>query len=161
MRTLCFLIAIGCGESSTGFIDTTSDTSPEPAGVLSVEPAIITWQDLEVGVSGAQEFVVSNIGDNMLDVERIDITNSGNGTFNLDEDANRGIMIEPGESHTAIGVAVLLEAGSAQGEFRIRSNDSNTPDFRITLCAYSPDQGTAVNNCEAEATNEEETGSSD
>ena len=161
MRVLFLFTAIGCSQSSTGFSDKITDTSPGVVGVLSVEPAQISWTDLEINLSSAKEFVVSNTGDADLEIERIDITNSGGGAFNLDEESNRDIVLASGEAHTAIAVATIAEAGAAQGEFRIRSNDADTPDFRINLCAYTPEQGAEVSNCESVTEEEEQNDSGD
>ena len=93
MRLLSIMLTFACGESSTGFSDKIEDTAPEAVGA-SVEPYRITWIDIDEGVSSATEFVVSNVGEAALDIERIDITNSGGGAFDLDEEANRNIVLQ-------------------------------------------------------------------
>ena len=82
---------------------------------------------------------VTNIGENPLEIDRIDITNSGTGIFYVDETDYQELLIEIESSIEVMVIMSGLEEIPTEaiwGELRIKSNDQENPDQRIPLCAY-------------------------
>ncbi len=139
-----FLFFLGCGGGEPGFVE--KEQESEVSGLMELSSTTLIFSDLELGDTEIAKLTVTSVGEVPLEIERIDITSSGDGSFEIDEDLNRNISLEPSQSHEATITGVLEEAGTKIGELRIRSNDAENPDFRIVLCAYSL-QGGDLSDC--------------
>jgi len=167
MRYVAFaLVIVGCGgPSDLGFSEKDESDQGDQHGVLEFSPGSLVWADLDEDLTQSASLTITSGGEGDLEIERVDITNSGNGVFNLDEEANKNLVVAPGDSIDVLVTAQLDDPGAMTGEIRIRSNDEDTPDMRVVLCAYTLDQGESVNNCidvggnESEEEGSEEEGS--
>jgi len=137
MRVLIFALVVAGCDSETNFSNKSDDeVSVEGVAEMAYNPEYMVFTDLnwEQGVSFGQDFNISNVGDNNLTITTLDIANSGDGAFFVQEEDN--LILGPGLERTFTVVATLYEDRVAVGELRVKSNDADARDLRIPLCAF-------------------------
>ena len=136
------LLLIGCDANSDLKYNETSaeqENSNALPGALNVSHSQMDFEIEDFATTINDTLNVSSIGENALEISRIDITNSGNGIFYIEETEYVNLSLAP---ETSIDVLVIVSGleeeptAAIWGELRIRSNDEETSDLRIPLCAY-------------------------
>lgn len=148
--TLAWLL--GCSGGESNFSNNNEQgTAEQGTGILaySHETMLFTDLDWKQGISVGDDFLVSNAGDNNLEIYTLDIANSGGGAFFVQEEDN--LILAPGNERSFTVVATLYENEPAFGELRVKTNDADARDLRIPLCAYPVDYS-GETSCVAEDT---------
>ena len=127
-------------QDDKSYVEAADDTAQETEetgepGLLSWDPPILLFEDMEPGVTSSAVLIVENAGTGTLALERTDIADSGDGTFYMEMGEDLSIL--PGESLESLVAATLTDEGYRYGSLRIRSNDPENGDARIPLCAFT------------------------
>ncbi|KAA0206077.1 hypothetical protein EDM68_03660 [Candidatus Uhrbacteria bacterium] len=131
LPTLALLAACG-GE--TGFQQTPGqNTTTEANGQMEVYPSELTWTDLEVGILSREYLKITSTGDETLRIYDISVVSSASGQFTMEEVEE--FEVEPGLEREFTVACTLAADLPAQGELRIRSNDPDQIDLRLSLYA--------------------------
>lgn len=102
---------------------------------ISADQIELEVEDFETTVSST--LTVSSIGENPLLISRIDITNSGEGLFYVEEELDVELAVDSSLDVLIIASGLQEELTEPRwGELRVRSNDGSNPDIRVPLCAY-------------------------
>lgn len=129
------LAGTGCqGDNSftTGGNDNANQVG---SGQMEVIPAAgVVWEGLVPGYPCSEYVRIDSVGIEDLNIDRIDITASGDGVFSLTQE-HESISLPAGESYELPVQARLSTLAMATGELRIKSNDEETVDLRLTLTA--------------------------
>jgi len=133
------LALAGCG-NDTGFGDAVDPTITAPSGVATMElsAASFTWDALVVGYSNSQDLTITSVGDGDLEIDEIKIVTDPDDAFFFDEIED--VVLQPTQTVTYAVVADMdvgwpLDA-FAQGQLRIRTNDSACITAMLPLLAY-------------------------
>lgn len=127
------LTAAAC-QAETGFgTSTEKNSTTDAAGVMEVYPEAMVWTDLSVGNAQSEYFKISSVGDETLHIYEISIVSSADGQFAMEEP--EAFDLEPGQDEEFPILCTLSAEATATGELRIRNNDADQLDFRLTLTA--------------------------
>ena len=141
-RLLLVSFLIGCGSNSDLKYNENSseeNNTDDLPGVLEVNSSQMEFEIEDFETTINDTLIVSSIGENTLEISRIDITNSGEGIFYTEETLYTDLSLEPETSVEVLVIVSGLQSNPTEaiwGELRVRSNDEETPDLRIPLCAY-------------------------
>lgn len=139
-RLILLTVILGCDSNSdlqyneASSEENNSDNSP---GILDVSAEQLEFEVENFETTINETLTVSSIGENPLTIDRIDITNSGDGLFYMEEQLD--IVLDVDTSLDVLVIASGLQEELTEprwGELRIRSNDQDNSDLRIPLCAY-------------------------
>ena len=129
------LIACTQGDQSFGAVNEVTGQDQGTA-LLEYSPAEIIFTDVELDFLGSGTLTITSIGDGALSIDKVDITNSADGAFYMDEASTENLSLQPEISRDFV-VTILMETAATHiGELRIRSNDEAHRDVRIPLCAF-------------------------
>ncbi len=115
--TLLFLLACNGGAAVK---TTTHGDDSGSGGVASFSATQLTWSNLTPGFSENQTLDVTNTGTGALSVTEATIVNDPSSVFTTDFTA---FTLNPGDIGSVVVAALLTEAGSAQGQLRVRTSD--------------------------------------
>lgn len=138
MRTLPLILMlptlIACGDTETGFQSGTgTNATEEGGGRIELYPSEIVWTDLEVGVTASEYVKITSVGEEPLKVYDIGVVDSAGGQFTV-EDIEE-FELQPGGTREFTVQCTLSEEAFAAGELRIKNNDADLLDLRVTLTA--------------------------
>lgn len=140
MRDLALALAltVGCTTTNQGFSNAdTHQTGGVPgAGSLEVEPTELVWTDLdyENQIASSQPIKLTNTGDGTLKVYSVALSDSGDGTFYIEDQGQKHLA--PGEDREYTVVATLTEYAMVTGNLQIRSSDADHATVDVPLTAY-------------------------
>lgn len=123
--------------AETGFSKATGvNTVESGAGEIEVTPLEIVFEevDWESHVSKGQIVTIANVGDNVLQVSEIGLTDNGGGALYC-EDVGE-LNLAPGAESTFSVVVTLDEQVPSTGMLRIRSGDVDEATLNIPITAY-------------------------
>ena len=130
------LALVACG-GDTGFSGTPNDNNEvEGNGKLEITPTTLEFPDLVIGIASSQPVKVTSVGDNTLKLYTVDLADSGGGVFYLEEESS--LSLAPGTEREFTVVATAEEEGLFVGEMRLKTNDVDNLDLRITATAWTP-----------------------
>ena len=131
------LTSMGCKSADQSFSAQNQDIYTDSGfAEISVTPTELVFTEVADGITYSLSFTVESIGENALQIDKVDITNSANGVFYIDTSATQDITLETGVSRDFIVIAQAVTADTYLGEARIRSNDASHGDIRIPLCTF-------------------------
>lgn len=131
---IALLTLAACGDTETGFQQgTDNNATEEGGGVLEFFPTELVWTDLEVGVTASQYAKITSVGTEPLSVYEIGVVSSADGQFTV-EDIESFDLQPDGEREFTVQCTLTAEA-LVEGELRVRSNDADQTDLRISLTA--------------------------
>jgi hypothetical protein len=152
------LLACSGGEQGFGQ-GKTSDAIEGGAGLLEVYPGEVVWDRAVVDQPETAGFRITSVGESPLRVTEVSISNAGE-TTDPDGGSPESVFrdlrafepekhtvpfsLEPGDAAEFLLSALFLSAGTAEGQIRIRSNDTEAEgpapgDYRLTLLATGVD----------------------
>ena len=130
-----FFIACTQGDQTFGAVNEVTGQNQGTAQ-LEYSPAEIIFSDVEVEFLSSGSLTIQSIGDGALAIDKVDITNSADGAFYMDEASTENLSLQPEITRDFV-VTILMETAAVHiGELRIRSNDEDHRDVRIPLCAF-------------------------
>ena len=135
MCMLASVLLVGC-DGETGFTKSTEPPVPEEGmGEIDVQPAEIVIADIEweQGVAKGQVVTVTNLGDNILRVTDIGLSDNAGGALYCEEVGE--LDLAPGVSAEFSVVATLTTFEHAEGALRIRSGDIDESNLSIPIIA--------------------------
>ena len=141
-RIALVFFLIGCDTNSDLKYNEASseqENTDELPGVLDVSHTQMEFEVEDFETTINDTLTVSSIGENPLEISRIDITNSGEGIFYIEETQYVNLSLDPESTVDVLVIVSGLQQEPTEaiwGELRIRSNDEETSDLRIPLCAY-------------------------
>ena len=127
-----------CGGDTNFTVDNNNQTDVGTGEMTVIPVDGVEWVDVVPGFPCSQYVRIDSVGNDDLNIDRIDITESGGGVFSLSETLD-GITLSPGSTKEFTVQADMSALGEATGELRIKSNDITTMDFRLPLHAVSVD----------------------
>ena len=135
LMTLAILSTLAaCNSGETGFSVANPDNEQvSGSALLELYPATLEWTDLSVGIATSEVFKITSSGESDLKLYEVAVVSSANGQFYMEEVED--IELAPGASREFLVVCTLTAEASAAGEVRIKSNDPDQLDIRITLTA--------------------------
>jgi len=141
------LVLAGC-DGETGFTKSSDPpVTQEGTGEIDVQPAEIVISDIEweQGIAKGQIVTVANLGDNILRVLDIGLSNNGGGALYCEEVGE--LDLPPGVSAEFSVIATLTTFEHVEGVLRIQSGDVdestlNIPILAIPLGYEMPDDDT-------------------
>ncbi len=137
MLSLFIVSQIACNSADQGFSAQATDIYTDNGyASFEVTPQVIIFTEMEDGITYSSGFTVESTGDAMLQIDKVDITNSAEGVFYIDTSTTEDVNLDPGVSREFFVIAQAVTAGVYVGEARIKSNDSSNRDMRIPICAY-------------------------
>ena len=134
MLTFLFIACV-TGDQTFGAVN---EVTGQDQGLAKLEyqPSEIIFTDVDVDFLSSGTLTISSVGDGALSIDKVDITNSADGAFYMDEASTEDLSLLPEISRDFI-VTVLMETADVYlGELRVRSNDEDYRDLRIPLCAF-------------------------
>lgn len=133
--TALFFALAGCGGGETGFKVADPDNEQVSGeALLEITRAALEWTDLPVGISTSEVFKITSSGETDLNLYEVAIVSSAEGQFYMEEAED--IELAPGASREFLVVCTLAAEAEAVGEVRIKSNDPDQLDLRVTLTAH-------------------------
>ena len=141
-RIPLFFLLLGCDANSDLKYNEASseqENTEDLPGVLDVSHTQMNFEVEDFATTINDTLTVSSIGESPLEINRIDITNSGEGIFYIEETEYVNLSLDPEASIDVLVIVSGLQEEPREaiwGELRIRSNDEETSDLRIPLCAY-------------------------
>ena len=126
---------VGC-TGETGFSKSSDPPLPEEGvGEIDVQPAeiVISDVDWEGGIAKGQVVTVWNLGDNVLQVSDIGLSNNAGGALYCEEVDE--LNLPPGVSAEFSVLATLTTFEPVEGELRIRSGDVDESNLIIPILA--------------------------
>ena len=139
MRVLTCMLAsmllVGC-DGETGFTKSSDPPVPEEgAGEIDVQPTEIVIADIdwEQGIAKGQVVTIANLGDNILRVTDIGLSDNAGGALYCEELG--GVDLAPGVSAEFSIIATLTTFEHADGELRILSGDLDESNLIIPITA--------------------------
>jgi hypothetical protein len=139
MHHIAPLLALGlvACQADTGFSGTQDDNNEiEGNGKLEITPTTLEFPDLEIGIASSELIKVTSVGDNTLKLYTVDLADSGGGVFYMEEESS--LSLAPGTVKEFTVVATAEEEGLFVGEMRLKTNDIDNLDLRITTTAWTP-----------------------
>ena len=134
-----FILApfFACNTGDLGFSSTNDDIVMQQGDALMEwSPQEIIISDMEVGVTYSGIITITSVGENTLQIDKVDVTDSANGIFYMDTSITEDLSLSAGVSREVILIAQIEEANTYVGEVRIRSNYIHDTDVRIPVCAF-------------------------
>jgi uncharacterized membrane protein YgcG len=128
---------VACTQGDTSFSQSNDNTQQrDGVGVLELSSTSIVIMDVdwEQSIATGTVLKLSSVGDNSLQIYRVDLTHSGDGVFTLKEVDNR--TLTPGNSVEVPITAVMSTNAMAMGEIRIETSDADAIDLRMPACAF-------------------------
>jgi len=146
LLTMAAILLAGC-DGETSFSKTADPPlTEEGVGEIDVQPAEIVISDIEweAGIAKGQVVTVANLGDNILRVHEIGLTDNGGGALYCEEVDS--LDLAPGVSAEFSIVATLTTFEHAEGTLRIQSGDIDESNLIIPILAIPvgyemPDSG--------------------
>ena len=135
LMTLAILSTLAaCNSGETGFSVANPDNEQvSGSALLELYPATLEWTDLSVGIATSEVFKITSSGESDLKLYEVAVVSSANGQFYMEEVED--IELAPGASREFLVVCTLAAEATATGEVRIKSNDPDQLDLRVTLTA--------------------------
>lgn len=128
---------LGCHTADLGFSATDDDiVMQQGEALMEWSPSTIVISDMEVGITYSGIITITSVGENTLQIDKVDVTDSANGVFYMDTSATEDLSLASGVPREIILIAQIEEANTYTGEVRIRSNFINDTDVRIPVCAF-------------------------
>ena len=133
-RLLFLFSLIACGDQNANFTQQPPESNidvGDPTLELSAEA--LYFVDVESGIASAQTITLTSTGDSVLEVSKLDLSNSSGGLFYIEDFDS--FSLNPSSSKEVTVLVTLNDEDFAFGELQIRSNDADYRDQRIPLCA--------------------------
>jgi hypothetical protein len=150
MGALVLALTACSGGDASFSKDNNENTDVGGTGELGLYPeGGLVWEAVAPNLPCSQYMRIDSLAVQELIIDKIDITSSGGGVFTLPE-SHADIVLPQGESYEFRVQATITELVAAEGELRIRSNDAEVVDLRVTLSAFpveSWDSGTSEDPC--------------
>ena len=139
-RLVLFSFIIACNRADQSFSATNTDIIGDQ-GTISMEwsPSELVFMDMEPGFTYSGTIIVTSTGENVLQISKVDVTNSADGIFYTDTSSNTDITLGTDVSRDFIITAQINDNNAYIGEARIKGNDPSHRDVRIPLCAFPKD----------------------
>ena len=131
---LALLALVGCKGTETGFQQGTgTNATEEGGGGLEIYPTELVWTDLSAGVTASEYVKITSIGEEPLMVYDVGVVDSADGQFSVE--GVEEFELQPGGTREFTVQCTLAADAPAAGELRIKNNDADQLDLRITLTA--------------------------
>ncbi len=138
-------LLLACG-AETGFSSQSRDASASSGDAVAlVEPASLSFDEVQVGVLYAQELSVSSLGTDDLLIYSLQIIDDYTESFEIGNgEGDETVSVEPEDSYSFLVHLTLSEAKTATASLILQTNDPDQLTIEVPLTARPADGDTGA-----------------